>query len=124
MLRSGLITPYRGERYHIKEYSQRNPPRNARELFNHRHSSLRNAIERTFGVLKKRFPIIGSGTESMYNIQTLKLIVSACCIVHNFLMGVDPDEGLIAEVDAEIAREPIEHTNHALNLDNHEDARK
>ncbi|KAJ0097942.1 hypothetical protein Patl1_27759 [Pistacia atlantica] len=73
MLRSGLITPYRGERYHIKEYSQRNPPRNA---------------------------------------------------FHNFLMGVDPDEGLIAEVDVEIAREPIEHTNHALNLDNHEDARK
>ncbi|KAJ0021133.1 hypothetical protein Pint_30996 [Pistacia integerrima] len=124
MLRSGLITPYRGERYHIKEYSQRNPPRNARELFNHRHSSLRNAIERAFGVLKKRFPIIGSGTELMYNIQTLKLIVSTCCIVHNFLMGVDPDEGLIAEVDAEIAREPIEHTNHAFNLDNHEDARK
>ncbi|KAJ0080212.1 hypothetical protein Patl1_23398 [Pistacia atlantica] len=97
MLRSGIITPYRGERYHIKEYSQQNPPRNARELFNHRHSSLRNAIERAFGVLKK---------------------------LHNFLMGVDPDEGLIAEVDAEIAREPIEHTNHAHNLDNHEDARK
>ncbi|KAJ0113246.1 hypothetical protein Patl1_02646 [Pistacia atlantica] len=82
---------------YFKEYSQRNPPRNARELFNHRHSSLRNAIERAFGVLKK---------------------------LHNFLMGVDPDEGLIAEVDVEIAREPIEHTNHALNLDNHEDARK
>ncbi|KAJ0094450.1 hypothetical protein Patl1_15833 [Pistacia atlantica] len=45
MLRSGLITPYRGERYHIKEYSQQNPPKNACELFNHQHSSLRNAIE-------------------------------------------------------------------------------
>ncbi|XP_039131788.1 uncharacterized protein LOC120268450 [Dioscorea cayenensis subsp. rotundata] len=33
MLRRGLITPYRGERYHLKEYS-RNPPGNARELFN------------------------------------------------------------------------------------------
>ncbi|KAG6479385.1 hypothetical protein ZIOFF_062848 [Zingiber officinale] len=57
MLKSSLITPYRGERYHLKEYS-RNPPRNARELFNLRHSSLRNAIERTFGVVKKRFAII------------------------------------------------------------------
>ncbi|KAH7672088.1 hypothetical protein IHE45_09G030500 [Dioscorea alata] len=37
MLRSGLITPYRGERYHLKEYS-RNPPRNPRELFNLRHA--------------------------------------------------------------------------------------
>ncbi|KAF2322659.1 hypothetical protein GH714_027480 [Hevea brasiliensis] len=44
MLRSGLIIPYREERYHLKEYS-RNPPRNAGELFNLRHASLRNAIE-------------------------------------------------------------------------------
>ncbi|KAI8007213.1 Protein C2-DOMAIN ABA-RELATED 1, partial [Camellia lanceoleosa] len=28
------------------------------ELFNHRHSSLRNVIERTFGVLKQRFPLL------------------------------------------------------------------
>ena len=59
MLKGGFITPYRGERYHLKEYS-RNPPRNPRELFNHRHSSLRNAIERAFGVLKKKFTIFTS----------------------------------------------------------------
>ncbi|GMP41663.1 hypothetical protein CsSME_00011682 [Camellia sinensis var. sinensis] len=29
-----------------------------KELFNHRHSSLRNVIERTFGVLKQRFPLL------------------------------------------------------------------
>ncbi|KAM0948891.1 hypothetical protein DsansV1_C06g0064461 [Dioscorea sansibarensis] len=33
MLRRGLITPYRGGLYHLKEYSK-NLPRNARELFN------------------------------------------------------------------------------------------
>ena len=53
MLTGGLITPYRGVRYHLKEYSKRNPPQNHKELFNLRHASLRNAIERTFGVLKK-----------------------------------------------------------------------
>ena len=52
MLRSGLITPYRGERYHLKEYSKR-APQNKQELFNHRRASLRNVIERSFGVLKK-----------------------------------------------------------------------
>ncbi|CAI9302075.1 unnamed protein product [Lactuca saligna] len=52
-----LIAPYRGVRYHLKEYSTR-APQNARELFNLRHASLRNAIERAFGVLKRRFPII------------------------------------------------------------------
>ena len=52
MLRSGLIAPYRGVRYHLKEYSARGPE-NVKEIFSHRHSSLHNVIERTFGVLKK-----------------------------------------------------------------------
>ncbi|XP_052622502.1 uncharacterized protein LOC128127837 [Lactuca sativa] len=51
-----LMTPYRGVRYHLKECSA-HPPVNAKELFNLRHASLRNAIERSFGVLKRRFPI-------------------------------------------------------------------
>ena len=52
MFKAQVITPYRGVRYHLKEYSRRGP-QNAHELFNHCHSSLRNVIERTFGVLKK-----------------------------------------------------------------------
>jgi len=46
------MTSYRGVRYNLKEYPRRGP-QNARELFNHRHSSLQNVIEGTFGVLKK-----------------------------------------------------------------------
>ncbi|GLT95036.1 hypothetical protein SLE2022_127410 [Rubroshorea leprosula] len=57
MLKSDLITPYRGVRYHLKEYSN-NPPQNAKELFNLRYAALRNAIERAFGVLKRRFEIL------------------------------------------------------------------
>nr|KAJ0199524.1 hypothetical protein LSAT_V11C600309230 [Lactuca sativa] len=52
-----LMVPYRGVRYHLKEYSMRGP-QNSKELFNLRHASLHNAIERAFGVLKRRFPII------------------------------------------------------------------
>ncbi|KAG6486803.1 hypothetical protein ZIOFF_055383 [Zingiber officinale] len=102
MLKRGLITPYRGIRYHLKEYS-RCGPTNAKELFNLRHASLRNAIERAFGVLKKRFPIIASGTEPHYEINIRTDIILACCILHNFLMGVDPDERLISEVDHELS---------------------
>ncbi|XP_022041385.1 uncharacterized protein LOC110943964 [Helianthus annuus] len=51
------MTPYRGVRYHLKEYST-HAPKNSKELFNLHHASLRNAIERALGVLKKRFPII------------------------------------------------------------------
>ena len=44
MNRSGLMAPFKGVRYHLKEYSTREPE-NTRELYNHRHASLRNAIE-------------------------------------------------------------------------------
>lgn len=38
----------------------------------------------------------------MYNFWTQKLIVEACCIIHNFFVWVDPDESLLLEVDAEM----------------------
>jgi len=101
MLKAQILTPYRGARYHLKEYSRRSP-QNARELFNHQHSSLRNVIERTFGVLKKRFPIIGSGTEPHYSLDTMTDIVLACCILHNFLRVVDNDQSYLDEVDREL----------------------
>ncbi|KAJ9552827.1 hypothetical protein OSB04_016872 [Centaurea solstitialis] len=100
-LRSSLIAPYRGVRYHLKEYSSR-APQNSRELFNLRHSSLRNAIERAFGVLKKRFPIIRSTTEPFYSCETQSDIFLACCILHNFLLDEDRDKELEEEVLHEI----------------------
>ena len=104
MPRSGLIAPYRGVCYHLKEYSSR-PLENPQELFNLHHASLYNAIERAFGVLKKRFPIIGSTTEPNYSPNTQSSIFLACCILHNYLMGVEPDESLIKEVDRDISNE-------------------
>jgi len=101
MLKPNIITPYRGVRYHLKEYSRKGP-QNAKELFNLQHSSLRNVIERTFGVLKKRFLILGSGTEPHYDVDTMTKIVLACCILHNFLRRVDNYESLIEEVDHEL----------------------
>ncbi|XXG66422.1 hypothetical protein AAC387_Pa05g3906 [Persea americana] len=106
MLKSGLITPYRGVRYHLKEYSS-HEPQNEKELFNLRHASLRNVIERAFGVLKKRFPIVASGNESYFSVDTTSEIILACCILHNFLMDVDPDEHLIHKVDCELQNGPV-----------------
>lgn len=75
----------------MKDYSAL-PPQNTKELFNHRYTSLRNVIERSFGVLKKRFPIISGATEPHYSVGTVTEIVLACCILHIYLTGVDPDE--------------------------------
>ncbi|GKB30551.1 putative nuclease HARBI1, partial [Tanacetum coccineum] len=65
---------------------------------NLRHSSLRNSIERAFGVLKKRFPIIRSTIELFYSCDTQADIFLACCILHNFLLEVDRDKELEDEV--------------------------
>ncbi|XP_052880485.1 uncharacterized protein LOC108481472 [Gossypium arboreum] len=52
-IRNGYITPYRGVRYHLKEFSAQGPE-NAKEFFNLRHPSLQITIEHVLGILKKR----------------------------------------------------------------------
>lgn len=95
------MVPYRGVRYHLKEqrlasqkyyspivltyYYYTNSytrPENAKELFNLRHSSLRNAIERTFGVLKRKFKILRTAPE--YSIETQIDIILALTALFNF----------------------------------------
>jgi hypothetical protein len=78
------LTPYRGVRYHLKEWEAAGRrPENARELFNLRHASLRNIIERAFGILKKRFPILVRMTS--YPMETQVRLVKSCFMIHNFI---------------------------------------
>uniref|UniRef100_A0A2N9FL88 DDE Tnp4 domain-containing protein n=1 Tax=Fagus sylvatica TaxID=28930 RepID=A0A2N9FL88_FAGSY len=56
-VRKGVISPHCSVRYHLNEFSD-NPPRNGKELFNLRHSSLCTTIECCFGILKKRFRVL------------------------------------------------------------------
>jgi hypothetical protein len=58
-------------------------PKNAKELYNLRRSSLRNAIERIFGVMKKRFRVLTSQLEYSYEIQ-VRLVKVICCL-HNII---------------------------------------
>jgi len=46
--------------------------------------------------------MLGSGNEPLYSVCTQADIVLAACILHNYLMGVDPDRELIEEVDHEL----------------------
>ncbi|OAY82550.1 putative nuclease HARBI1, partial [Ananas comosus] len=81
-----FLAPYRGERYHIGQFdasTRARDHRNPRDLYNHRHAQLRNVVERTFGILKKRFKILNVTTPFPYKVQCL--IVMACCIIHNFI---------------------------------------
>jgi len=123
MLRSGLMAPYKGVRFYLKEYSVHGPEK-AEEIYNHWHSSLRNVIERTFGVLKKRFFIISRMTEPFFPVDIVTEIILACCILHNYLMGVDPDERLIAEFDQEILNGDIHNEARNNANDSNADARR
>ncbi|XP_048331944.2 uncharacterized protein LOC125423007 [Ziziphus jujuba] len=80
----GFLPPFRCERYHLQEYHGRGrQPRGSKELFNYRHSSLRNVIERCFGVLKVRFQILKMMPPYKQSRQPLTVI--ACCTLHNFI---------------------------------------
>ncbi|KAH6835033.1 hypothetical protein C2S53_011640 [Perilla frutescens var. hirtella] len=82
--RRQFLVPLRGVRYHLKDFSgQGRHPRNASELFNLHHASLRNVIERIFGVFKSRFTIFK--TAPPFPFQTQAELVLACAGLHNFL---------------------------------------
>ncbi|KAI3417308.1 uncharacterized protein J3R85_014582 [Psidium guajava] len=84
----GFLTPFKGERYHLNDYRGRGRrPRTAKELFNRRHSSLRNVIERSFGALKNRFSILRQMPP--FTIRKQARIVIACCALHNYIRDQD-----------------------------------
>ena len=59
-----FLVPYKGVRYHLNEQKLASlKSANAKELFNLRHASLRNIIERIFGVVKRRFQIFDKTPE-------------------------------------------------------------
>ena len=103
----GFLAPYRGTRYHLNEWSGK-LPETAKELYNLRHSSARNVVERSFGLLKKRWSILR--TPSFFNIKTHVRIINACCVLHNFIrieqetdpILADQDLRFLAAVDAEL----------------------
>ncbi|KAL0311986.1 UNVERIFIED_CONTAM: hypothetical protein Sradi_5597900 [Sesamum radiatum] len=93
----GFLTPYRGVRYHLKEWDRGGGgPQNAQELFNLRHAAARNGIERAFGLLKRRWGILRS--PSYYSLDVQNLIVVACCLLHNYVRMEMPDDPFDSEV--------------------------
>ncbi|XP_043721149.1 uncharacterized protein LOC122668677 [Telopea speciosissima] len=80
----GYLTTFKGDRYHLLDYDGgRRRPTTTKELLNYRHSSLRNVIERSFGALKSRFPMLRLMPQFSLRYQTM--IVIACCGIHNYI---------------------------------------
>ncbi|KAL0458770.1 UNVERIFIED_CONTAM: hypothetical protein Slati_0504200 [Sesamum latifolium] len=106
----GFLTPYRGLRYHLKEWERgAGGPQNARELFNLRHAAALNVIERSFSLLKTRWGILRSS--SYYSIDVQSRIIVACCLLHNYVCMEMPDDLL----ECEVPKEP--NNANILNMD-------
>ncbi|KAG8373757.1 hypothetical protein BUALT_Bualt11G0058300 [Buddleja alternifolia] len=101
----GFLAPYGATRYHLNEW-RGNTPTNYKDLYNLRHSSARNAIERNFGLLKKRWAILR--TASFYDLKTQIRIINACYILQNFVRGEIPEDPLLDEADRELENREIE----------------
>lgn len=69
-------------------------------MFNHRHLSIRNVVERTFGVFKKRFPFLGASMPSYSFIRQCDILI-ACCVIHNYIRDHDMSDPLFFEFDHE-----------------------
>ncbi|RWR73285.1 protein ALP1-like protein [Cinnamomum micranthum f. kanehirae] len=91
----GYLVPYKGERYHLSQYRGRGRrPNGKKELFNYYHSSLRNVIERCFGILKAKFPILKLMLS--YSLRRQRQIVIVACRLHNFIkMEMQSDRDFI-----------------------------
>ncbi|XP_030945941.1 uncharacterized protein LOC115970448 [Quercus lobata] len=80
---ASFLPSHKATRYHAQEFRRSNrQPALGKELFNYRHFSLRMVIERSFEVLKARFPILSCMAN--YKESWQRLVVSACCALHNF----------------------------------------
>lgn len=100
----GFVAPFPGIRYHLPEYQGANLlPRNANELFNHRHASLRNAIQKSFDVLKTRFPILKLAPQ--YAFHTQRDIVIAACVIHNHIRREEKSDWLFKDIEGRYVEE-------------------
>lgn len=95
----GLLAPYDGVRYCLSEFTDDCPPENAKDLFNYRHSLLRSTIDRAFGFLKARFPILK--TEPLYHIKTQVKVVIAACVIHNHIRRERKDDWIFMKEEKE-----------------------
>ena len=88
--RLDYLAPYKGTKYHLQEFRLGTMPRGIKETFNYAHSSIRNAVERSFGVLKNKWTML-KGIPSFPLHKQTKIIV-ACMALHNFVRENDDDD--------------------------------
>ncbi|CAH9086232.1 unnamed protein product [Cuscuta europaea] len=83
--RKGYLVPYPKIRYYQSQF-ENELHTNAEEAFNRAHSSLRSCIERSFGVLKKRWRLLKR--MSKFSINTQIDVIVAAFALHNYIVYI------------------------------------
>jgi hypothetical protein len=81
--RKRYLAPYMGHRYYTSEWQDARRPVGSKEVFNFAHSSLRNVIERSFGVVKMKWRILLNLPS--FSLKKQSKIIIACMAPHNFI---------------------------------------
>jgi hypothetical protein len=89
------LAPYKGTKYHLPEFRQGPMPRGRKENFNYAHSSHRNVIERSFGVLKMKWRTLLDLPR--YPMAKQSRIIMGCMALHNFIR-----ESFLGDTDFEL----------------------
>ncbi|KAI3496792.1 hypothetical protein L1887_39168 [Cichorium endivia] len=92
----GFMAPYRNIRYWLGDFRRRRALTD-KEKFNHAHAKLRNVIERAYGVLKARFPILKR--MAPFPFVTQRNITIACFALHNFIRKEGFSDELFAQYE-------------------------
>ena len=89
------------------------------EHFHYRHSQLRQVIERSFGVLKKRFPFLKKATELTLSHQ-FQMIYS-CIATCNFIRMYNRDHNIQDIMEQQILQEVDDEMLNNNNNNNNDD---
>ncbi|XP_076916640.1 uncharacterized protein LOC143576438 [Bidens hawaiensis] len=90
------MAPYRNVRYWLGDFRRRHALTN-KEKFNHAHAKLCNVIERAFGVLKARFPILKR--MAPFPLETQWNVTVSCFVLRNFIRKQGLDDKLFTQYD-------------------------
>jgi hypothetical protein len=78
----------------------RTPAENSpQELFNNKHASVRNVIERCNGVLKARFRCLLGERRMRYQPDKAAEIINVCCALHNMCIKNKLEDPTVPETD-------------------------
>lgn len=83
----------------------RDPQSDAERRYQYSQIRSRNVAERTYGLLKWRFPALQIGMH--YEVEKVQDVIVACCILHNMVQEEKPNENgnEIQEVERDFQRD-------------------